>query len=290
MATQTDPLRKNMTNALAVAGPSRSMTAEQIDLIKRTICKDATNDELALFVQQCQRTGLDPFAKQVYAVKRWDKNAGREVMAIQTGIDGFRLIAQRTNEYGGQAGPFWCGADGVWKDAWLEPVPPAAAKVGVCRRDFKEPLWGVARWASYVQLNKDKKPTRFWEQMGDVMLAKCAESLALRKAFPQELSGLYTAEEMSQAAEEEKPVKMATVTGEVKTKKPTFTPEQQLEAGEVRQAIMVAGGDPADAEVKALWRRMAYDDPSDIIDALRDLLRRWQDISDQANTNAGAAP
>ena len=86
-----------------------------------------------------------------------------------------------------------------------------------------------------------------------------------------------------------KPVKAATVTGEIKTRKPTFTPEQQLEAGEVRQAIMEAGGAPADAEVKALWHRMAYDDPGDTIMALRELLRKWQDISDQANANAGAA-
>lgn len=279
-----------MTNALAVVGQTRSMTEDQVALIKRTICQGATNDELALFVQQCNRTGLDPFAKQVYAVKRWDAKNGREVMAIQTGIDGFRLIAQRTAEYEGQVGPHWCAEDGAWKDVWLSDKPPAAARVGVCRKGFREPLWGVARWASYVQTNKDKQPTKFWQQMGDVMLAKCAESLALRKAFPQELSGLYTAEEMSQAEPDEKPVKVATITGEVKTRKPTWTPEQQKEGGEVRQAIMEIGGAPADTEVTTLWRRMAYDEPSDVIDALRALLAKWQDIADEANTNKGVTP
>lgn len=179
---------------------------EQVELIKRTICAGATDDELALFIKVAERTGLDPFARQIHAVKRWDSDKGMNVMSIQVGIDGFRLIAERTHRYAGRLGPYWCGEDGEWlmddkgrPRPWLRADPPSAAMVGVRHRDYVEPLYAIATWKSYVQTKKGGVVTHMWATKGDLMLGKCAEALALRGAFPAELSGLYTDDEMGQA-------------------------------------------------------------------------------------------
>jgi phage recombination protein Bet len=173
------------------------LKSDVIDIIKNTIAKEATKEELALFLYQCRRTGLDPLARQIYLVPRNNRVLGIKTHTIQISIDGSRLIAERSGKYAGQVGPFWCAEDGEWKDVWLKKTNPVAAKVGVLRSDFKEALFAVANFADY------NAGTTFWNKFPALMISKCSESLALRRAFPQELSGLYTTEEMPDEDEDE---------------------------------------------------------------------------------------
>lgn len=191
---------------LAIASDQKYWTDAQISALKQLGLSNATNGDLAFFFHQAQRTGLDPFARQIYMIER----GGR--YGIQTSIDGLRIVAQRSGQYAGQTTPYWCGEDGVWRDVWLAKTPPLAAKLGVYRSGFSEPTWAVARLDSYCPVGRDGKPMGLWNKMPDVMLAKCAEALALRKAFPNDMSGLYTDDEMSQAdvvvVEQPKPKKV----------------------------------------------------------------------------------
>lgn len=175
---------------------------EQIDLIKRVIAPEATDDELKLFLAQCQRTGLDPFDRQIYFQKRrqWNSrlNDYEYIGKAETSIDGFRVIADRSGEMDGQE-LYWCGTDGQWLDVWLEDDPPVAAKVLVYRRGCAHAFPGVAKYREFVQITKDGKPNMVWRKMASNQISKCAEAAALRRAFPKQLSGLYTADEMAQA-------------------------------------------------------------------------------------------
>jgi phage recombination protein Bet len=166
--------------------------SEQMQLLRETIAKDCNPQQFSLFLEVARHKGLDPFAAQIYPVIRGGK------LTIQTGIDGYRLVALRTGEYAGQDGPYWCGEDGVWKDVWLSDQHPAAAKVGIRRKGIEGVTWGVVTWREYVQTDSGGIAS-MWKKMGSNQLAKCAEAQGLRKSFAQELSGVYTDDEMGQA-------------------------------------------------------------------------------------------
>lgn len=174
---------------------------EKKNLLMNTICKGATKEEFELFLHACRRTGLDPFMRQIYAVKRKEKTAQggwRDAITIQTGIDGYRLIAERTGRYAP-------GKETIYQYDTSGNLISASSYV---KKRTDDGTWhevsATAFYDEYVQTTKDREtgvetPTKFWHKMRHTMLAKCAESLALRKAFPAELSGIYTAEEMKQA-------------------------------------------------------------------------------------------
>jgi phage recombination protein Bet len=163
-------------------------TPEQTQLISTTIAPGCSNDELRLFAYACQRTGLDPFSRQIYAIKRGGK------LTIQVSIDGLRSIAERTGQLDGSQS-YWCGSDGVWVDVWLDSKPPAAAKTVIHRKGCAHPFSATARFADF------NAGQGLWSKMPSVMIAKCSEAQALRRAFPADLSGVYSTDEMDQAVE-----------------------------------------------------------------------------------------
>ncbi len=168
-------------------------------LVTKTVLKpkdrEATGAELALLAEQSVRTGLDPMSRQIYGIFRWDSRAKDEVMTIQVGIDGLRAVAERTGRYAGGSAYLFCGEDKVWTDVWSEKAKPLAAKALV-----RKVLGGVVIETEAVALwSEYGLTTNVWKDKPAHMLGKCAESLALRKAFPQDLSGLYTDDEMGRA-------------------------------------------------------------------------------------------
>lgn len=170
------------TTSIVKTSNQIAFTDDQVALIKKQIAPKATNDELQLFLYQAKRTGLDPLTRQIYCIHRGGK------MNIQTSIDGFRVVAERSGDYGGQDEPEF-----VYDEKTLTCCK---IKVYKFRGEARyQASVGVAYWDEYFPQDNNF----MWKKMPRTMLSKVAEALALRKAFPQDLSGLYTAEEMQQA-------------------------------------------------------------------------------------------
>ena len=181
-------------STLTLAADQKYWTDNQLAALKHIGVDRASYGDLAVFMHVCQRTGLDPFARQIYMIQRDGKQT------IQTGIDGLRLVARRAvdaaKETLGISAPEWCGPDGQWADVWIGPGHPVAARVRVQRGGGS--FAAVALWAEYVQTRKDGQVTHMWATRGAGQIAKCAEALALRKACPQDLAGLYTDDELGE--------------------------------------------------------------------------------------------
>lgn len=188
--------------ALAIRADQTDWTPQQAAVLRQSgIDNQVASEELSAFLHLCQRTRLDPFSRQIYLIGRWDSRQQRKVYTPQTSIDGYRVIAHRAAAEAGHAlgydDTLWCDSSGKWRDVWLSDAPPAAAKVTIIRNGMR--FSAVARYSEYVQTKKDGSPSGLWGKMRATMTAKCAEALALRMAFPHDLAGVYTAEEMAQA-------------------------------------------------------------------------------------------
>jgi len=160
----------------------------------RTVRMYAPAGIMAGFIAACNRTGLDPTTRQIYAAIMSGK------WTVLVGVDGMRVVAQRSKEYEGQTPVQWT-ADGItWVDAWLPELQggkagdkPAAARVGILRKGFREPLYQVVTWKEFGMEPRFKGDN--WGVRPAHMLGIRAETHGLRRAFPNDLSGLYTAED-----------------------------------------------------------------------------------------------
>lgn len=235
--------------ALSIKPNQTEFDEKQVATLHQLGVVNADRANLAVFFHQAARTGLDPFAKQIYMIarksKEWDADRGEYVQTtkytIQTGIDGYRLIARRSADAAKVSlymeDTVWCGPDGEWHDAWIFRNPPVAAKVTVWRGD--ERYSAVALWSEYVQTyfnksTKEQVPNSMWSKMPANQLAKCAEAAALRRAFPLDLSGIYTDEEMpstggdESVVDEDSEVTVAPRESKIRTQRPEPEVQDQV--------------------------------------------------------------
>lgn len=185
----TELATRNTTTELTITPAQGAFTDVQLHALAQIGVDTNRPGDVAVFFHQAKRTGLDPFNREIYMITRKGKPT------IQTGIDGFYKIADRSvRASGGTWGipeTLWCGEDGKWTDVWLSKKAPAAAKVTV-ERDG-------AKFTTVAVTEEYRAQGPMWDKMPARMIAKCAEALAIRRAFPDALSGLYTSEEMAQA-------------------------------------------------------------------------------------------
>lgn len=270
----SNEVQTTTTKDLATVGagglPALTFTEDQLKLIRDTICKGADANEFALFMYTCKHLGLNPLLRQIHAVKRWDAKLQREAMALQTGIDGYRLIAERTKKYApGKEATFVHDDKGA--------VVSATAYVKKLVGGEWHEVAATAYYAEYVQTTKEGKPNSMWGRMPHSQLAKCAEALALRRAFPNDTAGVYTDEEMGQAdniidqpgkpniepPKEKKPEQTADSQAQDPYVK-TFIPEQvEVRSGGGEDDKKNVGKEPGEKGYVKAWTKFGVQDPAD---------------------------
>lgn len=173
-----------MTQTIETALTPTIVTEDQVALVSRTIAKDLTPDELHLYLFMCRNEWqVHPLSKMIFPVKYKGK------MTFLTSIDYLRARAGKTGVHAGTD-------DAVFSETAEGRATSASVTVYRLVGGLRCPFTATARLAEY-------RPTEnawMWDKMPQGQLAKCAEGLALRKAFPAELAKLYVPEEMDQAA------------------------------------------------------------------------------------------
>jgi phage recombination protein Bet len=161
------------------------------ELVRRTVFPGSNDDELEVFLYDCQRQGVHPLDRMIHPIIRTDSKGARRYSPV-TSIDLFRARAGSTGEHAGTD-------DTVFFSPEDKPGPyPAEATVTVYRfvKGQRCAFTATARWTEYYP--GDGPSGMMWRKMPHTMLSKVCESLALRKAFPAQLGGIYVREEMDQ--------------------------------------------------------------------------------------------
>lgn len=206
----------NQVTRLQTAG--MPWTGRQLDTIKRTVAKDTNDDEFSLFIEYARSKQLDPFSKQIIAVVYSKDNAEKRKMTIIVTQDGQRVLASRCRDYR----PAETEPEFTINTSLKGPTNPLGLEkvtVTLWKQDSGgawHPVKGWAFWDEYAPVKEEwahdpesnkRKPTGKttldtsgnWAKMPRVMLAKCANMVALRAGWPETFSGIYSEEEMDRA-------------------------------------------------------------------------------------------
>ena len=235
---------EDMTNAVVKYEskvPERiDFTGEQLDTIAKVICVDseghvAPPQFVQLFIAACRHTGLDPFLKQIYAMSL----RGKWTMFV--GVDGYRVISERTTLDQGMDGPQWSDDGKTWYD--FPPSEGAATycRVAVWRKGVPRPFIAVLPLSARIQPTSDS-----WKKDPNGMLAKCCEVLARRRAFPADMAVLDNTGEFD-ASDGERPITRAEVPEAAWTElpEPAAAPAPEHEATQ-ESPVSASDGTPVD--------------------------------------------
>lgn len=186
-------IARRPAGALAIGADQTTWNQDQLAALESLgIDRSVTSADLQVYLAFCQRVKLSPFHKQTYLLKfagKWQPLTAR---------DGLRVIAERTGAYRGATPLQWCGPDLQWTDVWISQDPPVAARAGIWRDGYAEPVTRVALWAERARYQSNGKLMPTWSQMPSLMLAKVAECDALRAAFPNDLGSVFSIDELGE--------------------------------------------------------------------------------------------
>lgn len=260
-----------------------SFDAAQREVIREQICPGISDPELSHFEQVCAHTGLSPFTSppQIYVTMRSPGGGKPKKMVVQAGIDGMCNAAARTGAWAGADEPsFEYGDDGA--------VVKATATVYRMVQGVRCPFTGVARMAEY---RPPSGQDRMWTKMPHGQLAKCARAQAIRLAFPLELGGVYSTEEMAQAGPGGDAVDAGTPAGQITEDQRVAAVERAVDAGYGRPAASrwASTLSPADYEGRMLKMQQTIDEKAeaDTIDV--DPATVTEDANDEAQGESDAA-